>query len=258
MTRVITVIGGKGGIGKTTLVSNLSTALNDLGYGVMAVDANLTTPNLSLHMGMQLAPKTLHDVLRGEETLSNTIYPHVSGVKVIPGSMAMSDLTGVDAGRLQEVSLALSGKSDFVIYDGAAGLGREAISSIMAADEILIVTNPDLPSVADAVKTAQIARDLHKDVIGVVINRVKGGAQEMKKNQIEEILGERVIAEIPEDRNVAKSIASKNPIVHFEPDSPASVEMKRLAHNLVGAPFKEKSRAKQFGLIRRIVGLMTC
>ncbi|MDI6798866.1 MAG: P-loop NTPase, partial [Candidatus Aenigmarchaeota archaeon] len=65
MTRIISVIGGKGGTGKTTIASNLSAALSELGQEVIAVDANLTTPNLGLHLGLLLVPNTLHDVLRG-------------------------------------------------------------------------------------------------------------------------------------------------------------------------------------------------
>jgi len=255
MTRSIAVIGGKGGVGKTTLVSNLSTALTELGYEVTAMDANLTTPNLGLHLGMHLAPKTLHDVLKRKSKLKNTIYPHTLGFKLIPGSMSVNDLTGVDVGRLPEVTLNLLGKSDFVIMDCAAGLGREAVSAMEAADEILIITNPDLPSVADALKTMKLAQGLNKKITGVVVNRVGKKWHELNKGEIEDMLGMPVLVEIPEDKTVAKSIAVKRPVVDYDPFSPASMEIKRLAHELAGRPFKPKKR-RTFKIMERLVNWM--
>lgn len=84
MTRVIVCTSGKGGVGKTSLVSNLAVALTELRQNVIAIDANLTTPNLGLHLGMHLAPRTLHDVLKGETQLNNAIYPHPLGFKILP------------------------------------------------------------------------------------------------------------------------------------------------------------------------------
>jgi len=256
MTRVLAVIGGKGGVGKTSLVSNLSAALNELGQDVVAVDANLTTPNLGLHLGMHLAPKTLHDVLKGKSKLSDAIYPHASGFKVIPASMAIEDLKGVDIGRLPEVALNLIGNADFVIFDSAAGLGREAVSAIQAADEILIITNPDLPSVTDALKTVKIAENLNKKIIGVAVNRKKGKWHELTKDEIEEMCGYPVIAQIPDDRSIEKSIAAKHPAVNLYPNSPASREIRRLAHTLTATPYKEP-KAIRFGFLERLVGWMT-
>lgn len=256
MTRTIAIIGGKGGIGKTILVSNLSTALTELGYDVIAIDANLTTPNLGLHLGMHLAPKTLHDVLKRKTKLKNTIYPHTLGFKLIPASMSVGDLTGVDVGRLQEVTLNLLGKADFIILDCAAGLGREAVSAIKAADEILIITNPDLPSVADALKTAKLTESLNKKIIGVVVNRVKKKKHELTKEEIEDMIGVPVLAGIPEDINVIKSIVSKNPLVNYDPYSPASIEIKRLAYRLIGKPFKPEKR-RTFRILERLVNWMT-
>lgn len=255
MTRVIVCTSGKGGVGKTALVSNLATALTELGQDVVAVDANLTTPNLGLHLGLHLAPKTLHDVLRGKAKLKNATYPHPLGFKIVPASMSVNDLKGVDVGILPEVTLNLLGKADFIVMDCAAGLGREAVGAITAADEVLLVTNPDLPSVADALKTIKVAEELNKKVIGVVVNRIKGKWHELTKSEIEEMLGMPVLAEIPEDKNVSKSIAIKRPIVDYDPHSPAAVEIRRLAHSLVGRPFKYK-KPRTLRVLERLVSWM--
>ena len=69
MTRIIACASGKGGVGKTTFVANLGVALAELGKDVIAVDTNLTTPNLGLHLGVPLYPTTLHDVLKGKASM---------------------------------------------------------------------------------------------------------------------------------------------------------------------------------------------
>jgi len=256
MTRVITIISGKGGVGKTTLTSNLASALAQLGQDVIAVDANLTTPNLGIHLGLHFAPNTLHQVLKGELKLKDATYPHALGFKVIPASMSVEDLTGVDPGKLYEVTLNLLGKADFVLMDAAAGLGREAVSAINASEEILVITNPDLPSVSDALKTVKLAESLDKKIIGVVVNKVRGRGYELTKEEIEEMVGYPVISQIPDDRDVVKSLSMKVPVVNYNYASPASIEFRRLAHSLAGRPFTERPKIS-FRIIERLINWMT-
>lgn len=254
MTRTILIASGKGGVGKTTLTSNLAYALTQLGENVIAVDANLTTPNLGMHFGMHLAPRTLQDVLKGKIRLEKATYTHPYGFRFIPAGISTKDLAGVDVGRLQSAMLGLTGKADYVLMDCAAGLGREATSAIAAADEILLVTNPDLPSVADALKAAEVARSMNKDIIGVVVNRAKGKRHELGIGDIRELLEVPVIAQIPEDSMVAESISAKRPIMDYASDSPAAVEILKLASKLSGR--RLKTSATNVSVLRRLVNWM--
>ncbi|MDI6721594.1 MAG: AAA family ATPase, partial [Candidatus Aenigmarchaeota archaeon] len=160
MTRIIACISGKGGVGKTTVVSNLGVALAKFGRNVIVVDANLTTPNLGLHLGVPLYPTTLHDVLKGTAAIKDAIYYHDSGLKIIPAGLSLRDLRGVDSRDLPNVLLDLLGTSDIVLLDAAAGLGKETLSAIEAADETMLVANPELTSVADALKASKLAQQL--------------------------------------------------------------------------------------------------
>jgi septum site-determining protein MinD len=254
MTRLIILTSGKGGVGKTTLSSNLAAALTDFGEEVIVMDANLTTPNLGLHLGMHLTPNTLHSVLKGESRLKDAIYPHPYGFKIIPASLGLNDLRDVDVGRLPEISLNLIGKADYVILDCAAGLGREAVSALAASDESIIITNPDLPSVTDAVKILSIAKETNVKILGAVINRTKGNSSELTRSQIRTLLKTPIIAEIPEDSNVALSIAAKTPLVKFSPDSPAAVEIKKLAAGLSGRKYREEKKSRFERLIKWLIG----
>jgi len=255
MARTILITSGKGGVGKTTLTSNLAVALTYLGNSVVAIDANLTTPNLGIHTGMQFAPNTLHDVLRGDKQLKEAVYPHPTGFAVIPASMSVKDLENIDVGRLPEVTMSLANAADFILVDSAAGLGREATAAIQSVDEILIVTNPDLPSVADALKTANVAQQLNKKILGIVVNRVKGSEHEMSREDVEGMIGCPVIAEIPEDAAIPKSISEKNPLLSYDGTSPAAYEIRSLAYQLSGMPFKPK-RPRTFHLLEKLVNWM--
>jgi len=156
MTRVICVISGKGGVGKTTTVTNLGLALMRQKQNVIIVDANVTTPNLSLHLGIPFYPVTLHDVLKGANP-RDAIYEHESGLKIIPASLKTDDLAESRVEHLHRVMLNLLGMADIIIIDAAAGLGKEALSAINVADEIIVVTNPEMPAVTDALKTIKVA-----------------------------------------------------------------------------------------------------
>ena len=87
MTRIIAVAGCKGGVGKTTMSANLGAALAALDRDTIIIDANLTTPNLGLHLGIPLYPVTLHDVLKGKNNIKDAIYEHESGAKIIPAGI---------------------------------------------------------------------------------------------------------------------------------------------------------------------------
>jgi len=242
MSRLILITSAKGGVGKTTLSSNLAAALAEQGEDVIVIDANLTTPNLGLHLGMHLTQKTLHHVLSGKSRLKDAIYPHPQGFKVIPASLALSDLSGIDAGRLPEVTFSLLGKADYIIMDCAAGLGREAISALAASNEIIVVTNPNLPAVTDALKVTKLAQESNIKVIGAVINRVKGKKHELTSEQVEDLLSVPILGEIPEDSKVDESIAEKKTLIEYSPESPAAVEITKLAHVLTGRRFEKKSK----------------
>lgn len=238
MTRVISIVSGKGGVGKTTLVSNLSFVLTELGKDVTAVDANLTTPHLGLHLGFYSPPKSLHDFLKADAKLQDIIYYHPYGFKIIPASLSIHNLTGANIDKLQDLILKLLGKTEFILVDSAPSLGKEALVSLEISDEILLLTNPNLPSVLDALKVAKIAEKLDKIILGVVVNRTNRKSNELSSAEVEEITNYPVINEIPEDINVSHALTTKTIVVDYNPKSPAATEIRALGHYLVGKEFK--------------------
>ena len=239
--KLITITSGKGGVGKTTTAINLGAALNFFGKEVIVVDANLTTPNIGLHLGALIVPVNLNHVLLGKAKISEAIYEHESGIKIIPSSLSVKELKRLNHGKLRDVAKKLKKMADYVIFDSAAGLGEEAIAAMEAAEDLIIVTNPEIPAVTDALKTIKLAEDLGKDVKGIIITRVKGTKNEMSIANVKDMLDLPVLGIIPEDKNVQAALKTKDALLHSFPNSRASRAYKRLAARIANVEYEEPS-----------------
>ena len=249
MSRIISVVSGKGGVGKTTLTSNLGIVLNKLGKKTLVVDGNITTPNISLHLGIPLYPITIHDVLRGDAHISEAIYDHPTGLSIVPGSISIDDLNKINMDKLSESLNYLKKQADIILLDSPAGLGKESLKSIEVANDIIIVTNPNMPSVVEALKIKEIANRMNKNILGVVINRVNDKKSELSEKEIKNMLELPILTKIPEDSVVPLSIGNKIPVVHFDPFSPSSKAINKFGADLVGKEFE----MKEFGFFQRIM-----
>ncbi len=236
MTRIIAVSSGKGGVGKTTLVANLSTALAQAGKSVIAIDCNLTTSNLGLHLGIPLHPVSFQDVLHNRARVEDAIYFHHGGFRVIPSSLSLRDSNVSRTERFLDVFYELTGSADFVIVDSAAGLGPEALSTVEAADELITVTNPELPALVDARKLGRLAEKFGTENLGTVLNRVGKSKHETPLSEVEDFLNIPVMGVVHEDRNVHASIAKREPVLLHMPRTKASREFRRIAALLTPNP----------------------
>ncbi|MBW2990145.1 cell division ATPase MinD [Candidatus Woesearchaeota archaeon] len=248
MSRYICIVSGKGGVGKTTSAISLAHAMGKH-KKTLLVDANLTTPNVNIHLGAPVLRKTLMSVLRDEASLKQAIYTHESGLRLVPTISNVHDLKRLKFEKLKNTIRDLEGEADIILLDSGAGLSREAISAIEASDEVLIIINPELSSVLDAQKTIQVAQELGKTILGVVVNKVKEDKHELKVNEVEKLLNIPVIGAIPYDKSVRKAQKKKYPVTHSHPKSKASKEYERVAGLLLGEKYfssiNKKSRSMQ-------------
>jgi septum site-determining protein MinD len=254
LARVIAVSSGKGGVGKTTVSMNLGTVLaHHFKRKVTLIDCNVTTSHLGMYLGMYYSPITLNKVLRGEVSMKEAVYQHVGGMKVIPASLSISDLEGVDVTRLREKINSIADDNEIILLDAAPGLGREAIASLRAADEVLFVTTPYVPAVMDIIRTMEVVNELGTKPIGIVLNMVNRENYEMAPQEVEQLTRLPVVASIPYDKNVHKSLVEKVPVVIFKPDSKASKSLLRFGAGIIGHPMaRKKSLASRiFGRFRR-------
>jgi septum site-determining protein MinD len=239
MTKFIVIASSKGGVGKTTTAINLGTALTSFGRDVIVVDANLSAPNVSLYLGAPSIPITLQDVIHKGKKITDAIYMHSHGLKIIAASQSMKDMREVDFEKLERLLRSLAGTCDFVIIDTAAGLAEEAINGMKLGDEIIVVSTPQLPAVTDALRTIKKAIEHKKKVSGIILTRVFDDELELSKDAIEAMLETPVIGIIPEDDSIRESVQIKNPVTYTHPHAPASQGYKKLAAKLIGEKYVE-------------------
>ena len=246
MKRVIVITSGKGGVGKTTTAINLGAAINSFGRDVLIVDGNLTTPNVGIHFGSPEVPVNLNHVLSGKAEVFESVYEHDSGLKIIPSSLSIKELKKIKPEKLKDFKKDFIKLADFVIVDSAAGLGNEAMGTISLADEIIIVTNPEMPAITDALKTLKLAQEMKKHVIGVIITKVRKDDIELQPDTVKEMLEVPILGMVPYDLHVSKSLNMRDAVVHTHPKSPPARAYKEIAAKIVGASYDSKKDVEHF------------
>lgn len=240
-TRIIGVISGKGGVGKTTLVANLGAVLSEeFKKNVVVLDCNFTTSHLGLYLGLYDTPVTLNTVLQGKANLEDAIYKHKSGMSIIPAGLSVNDLKGVDLIDLEKVVKKLVKKADFVFLDAAAGLGREAIVTMKACDEALFVTIPQAPSAVDIMRCHKLVQKYNRTPLGVIVNMVHNKGHEFSSIEIETLTDLPVVGKIPFDTNIHKALSERKVLLYYRPDSKTVESYRKIASWLCGIEYKEK------------------
>ena len=226
MTRFIGIVSGKGGVGKTTTALNLSIALRNTGKDVILIDGNLTTPDISVRLGTPNLPVTLHHVAAGKNSIFEAMYKHPSGVVVVPGDLNLASISQINSKTLKRSINKLHGAAEFVLIDMPAGF--ENLQLWDSLDEVLVVTNPEIAAVTNALKSIKIAEGKNKLVLGAILNRVTEAPHEMTPENVQSLLNTPLITIVPE----SPSNATPNPIVFSSPASPIAQQYARLAEML--------------------------
>mgnify|MGYP001567052294 CR=1 FL=1 len=245
MSKIIVIASGKGGVGKTTTAINLAAAMNYFGKDVLVIDGNLSTPNVGIHLNAPEVPVNLNHVLRGEAEPFEAVYEHESGVKILPSSLSIKELKKTKPERMKNFKKDFRKIADHIIVDCAAGLGHEATCAIELADEVIIVTNPEMPAITDALKAVKLAEQMKKPVRGIIVTRVKKDEIELSPEVVKEMLEVSILGMVPEDNDVRKSISVKDAVIHTHPKSSASRAYKEIAARILNIRYdSDKDREK--------------
>jgi len=231
MNRTIAIISGKGGVGKTIVTANLSAALMQFKKNVIALDADIKMSGLGLQLGMYYFPVTLSDVLMQKANIFEAVYIHPSGLRIIPASLCAQD---VRVSRLKDILNDQFLDGNIVLVDSPPGLEKNTLSILKACKELLIVTIPEIPAIADVMKTIVAAKKAGAKPIGIIVNRYKRSEKnQISVKEIESACNVPVIGIIPEDKTIQKSIFKRVPAVFLDQYSASTIEFKKIAANLI-------------------------
>jgi MinD-like ATPase involved in chromosome partitioning or flagellar assembly len=253
LTRIIAISSPKGGVGKTTVASNIAIALSEFGKKVIAIDCNLSTPHLTYYFSDDENETTLNDVLLGKKEITEALY-HQNGVMYIPASNDLEDLVDLDIMRLKKNVRKLVNPEmiDFIILDSAPGLGRESLATMEAADEILFVTTPLPPMISDIMRCYDVVKELGDKKVGLVLNMVRKSKFEFSQREIARITKLPIMGSIVFDTNIINSVALRKPLMKYKPHSKSALNYTELAANLLGIKYKKTASKQLFVLIESL------
>ncbi len=242
--RVLAITSGKGGVGKTNVVAGLAQALAQQGQRVVVMDADFGLANLDILLG--LAPKyTLEHVLRGEKVLEEILVESPFGVRIIPASSGIQELTRLDTAselRLVQGLQRVAESADWLLIDTAAGIHDSVVKLLMAAQEVVLVTTPEPTSLVDAYAMVKVLhlRDAAKPLWLMVNNGQSADEAQETVDQLqaatERFLGRqlRPLGMVPADPHVLQAVRQQKGVVDLFPRSPAAQAFRALAGQLLG------------------------
>lgn len=239
MAKVVTITSGKGGVGKTTTTANLSTALAMLGQRVVAIDVDIGLRNLDIVMGLEnRIVYDLVDVVEGRCRLRQAMIKdkRLPDLYLIPAAQTR-DKTAVSPSDMVEVCRQLRTEFDFVLVDSPAGIEQGFRNAIAGADDVVIVTTPEVSAVRDADRIIGLTEAEDKGEPQLIINRLAIGqvkrGEMLSVEDVGEILAIRLLGIVPEDAQILISTNRGVPIV-LENRSPAGQAFVRIARRLMG------------------------
>ena len=241
--RVIAITSGKGGVGKTNITVNLAIALGMTGQRVLVIDADLGMANVDVVLG-SMSKKHLLNLLEKDVQLGDVLIKGPYGVNYISGGSGIekaADFTYEERQRLMQKLNGCGQMADIILIDTGAGLGKNVMDFILAADEVLLITTPEPTALTDAyaVLKAYSMYAANKN-IKLVVNRVY---DEVESREVVAKLQQTstrflnmpidCLGYVFEDSAVMKSVRQQQPFLAAQPASVASRCIQGLANSIL-------------------------
>jgi flagellar biosynthesis protein FlhG len=252
----ITIASGKGGVGKTNVVANLAIALRRMGKEVLILDADLGLSNVDILL--HLAPRyNIQHVIRGEKRLGEVIVEGPMGVKVLPASSGVQELTHLDAFqrmRLLEEFEAYEGDIDVLLIDTSAGISENVAFFCVASREIVIITSPEPTALTDAYALIKVLFTRYQEKeFRVLVNSARSAADALDVYRKLAVAADRFLnvsldylGYLPFDKSVHDAVRAQKPFLEMFPDGPAARAIGELASRFAEPPAEDAKGGLQF------------
>lgn len=252
---VIAITSGKGGVGKTNIVANLSLALLKHQQRVLVMDADYGLANIDVLLALS-PPYHLGHVLFGEKTLEEVIVKGPGGLEIIPAGSGIQELTSLTPDQEKRLFAAMSGlrdKYDFLIIDTAAGISKNVIRLLLASSMVVVVTQPEPTAIVDAYAMVKVITRNHPDQtfpVKLLVNSVSGAEEaEAVYSQIRSACMRflkrdvELLGYVPWDDALASCVREQKPVLQVHPNSRASRQFMSLAKTIMADWKRDPRRA---------------
>ena len=262
---VITVFGAKGGIGKSTISTNLAAALvQKTNQSVVLVDLDTRFGDVAILMDVPVE-RSIADLAVPEEEISRElvqecIYQHKTGVAILPAPMRPTDWRNVHAGHIERSVKLLAQSYDYVILDTPGTFNDVVARSLEMAPLVLLVATMDLASLKDTLLAIDMLQSWNfpQEKLKLVINATNE-AHKADPQEVKRMLGRDLFWSVPYDRNISTATQLGIPVVMAKPDSRASESLVAMAYALSGVRRQQQQdqngkNPSKSNLISRILG----
>jgi len=250
---VVTIFGAKGGIGKTTIATNLATALvQKTGQSVVLVDLDTRFGDVAILMDMptdrSISDLALPDEEIDREAVQSCLYTHGTGVAILPSPIRPSEWHSIHPGHIEKVVAVLAATHDYVLLDTPGTFNDIVSRSLEMCTILLLMATPDLASLKDTILALEMLRSwsFPTEKVKIVINHtndVHGDA----RVDIRRVLGKEIFWSIPYDRNIVQTTQLGMPIVAAKPKSKASQSFIELSYAIGGIRSQPKGMLERLG-----------
>jgi pilus assembly protein CpaE len=269
--RTIAVFSPRGGVGCSTVATNLAIALQEATKErVLLVEGKLFFGHLSVMLNIRarnnIADLIPHSTALDPELVDDVITEHASGIDVLLGPSDVQVAQGIRAEDLFNVISGLQKLYDYVVIDAGSYLTENTVTLLDSADRIVLLTNPEMAALHDASRFIQISRSLAypTEKLIVTLNRagLEGG---VRPRDIEGALHHELYAQIPDDEpHALRSLNRGIPMILKYPRSSTSKSLHRLAESIArqntpkaSASQSKVDKARTNGRIKRPVRTRT-
>ncbi|MBH5316623.1 MinD/ParA family protein [Paenibacillus sp. GSMTC-2017] len=245
-TRVITVTSGKGGVGKSNFSLNFALSLQRLGKKVLVFDADIGMANIDVLMG-RTSTYSLYHLLKQEKTIWDIVQNGPEGLHYIAGGSGFRDLLELSEEQLNRFAVEiekLHGEYDIILFDTGAGLSKETVKFITAAQETIVVTTPEPTSITDAYALIKMVKSMDMNVIfKLIVNRATDEREGRETADKISLVASRFLQSelpslgiVPDDSNVSKAVKRQVPFMIAFPDTEAAKAVSHIAMQFLEIP----------------------
>lgn len=263
--KTISIISGKGGVGKSNFAINFALELLNNGKKVLIVDLDVGMGNIDILLGLQ-AKKTIIDMLNDRLAVQDIIETGPNQLSYIAGGSGLSGFFTMNQEKMDYFLTQydeLVGLYDFIIFDMGAGVSTDSMFFILASDECVLVTTGEPTSLTDAYGMIKhVVNNGGKMPIYVVMNRcysTKNGKQTLVRFQhiVSQFLHFQIemMGILPEDKTVSSAVMRQTPYLLMNKKSSVSVAMKQIVSNYLSNS-KELNKLKPFSFIQKLKHLL--